>query len=174
MSWDRIARPNELPVNRTLIAGLPALVSDEQVRPLDSSFNGKLTRLDVAVGIGALVAACGATAIIVTGDVAAYPAAFAAVVVANVVTLAVAGLLWRHGRPTSSFGTLLLAEGVLVTLASLSGSPVSGIYLAGILAGWAAGLGLTWLLLAYPGPRPRGRAWIVMGTAGAAFLLGEL
>jgi signal transduction histidine kinase len=154
--------------------GLPAEVSDEHVEPLGVSFGEKLTLLDVAVATATAVAACGATAIILTGGVATNPTLFAAVIVANLVTLALAGLLWLHDRPSSSFGTMLLVEALLVALAALAGSAVSGVYFAGVLAGWATGLGLTWLLLAYPSGRLRGTAWIVMGLAVATFLLGEL
>ena len=161
-------------MNLAASQGHPAELSDEHVQPLDLESNGTLTLLDVLVGIGTLVAAAAAAAIVVTGGVVTYPTAFAAVTVANIVVLALAGLLWRHGRPSSAFGTLLLIEGLLVTLTALSGSPVPGVYFVGILAGWAAGLGLTWLLLAYPGIRPRGTAWVVMGLAVATFVLGEL
>ena len=99
---------------------------------------------------------------------------FAAVLVANIVTLALGGLVWRRGRPSSLFGNLLLAEGVLVFVSSLSGSPNSTLYLIGMLGVWASALGATWLLLAFPGSRIGGAAWVVMGIGLAAFLLGEL
>jgi signal transduction histidine kinase len=76
--------------------------------------------------------------------------------------------------PRAPSATLLLAEGALLVVASLSGSPDSGLNLVGILAGWAATLGATWLLLAFPGVRLQGRARVVMWAAGATFLLGEL
>jgi len=126
-------------VNRAVSEGLPAEFFDDQVERLDLSLDG-LTRFDVAVGIGTVVAACGAAAIIVTGGVATYPTAFAAVLVANIATLALAGALWRRSRPSSPFGALLLAEGLLVALTSLSGSPRPDVYFLGVLAGWAAGL----------------------------------
>jgi signal transduction histidine kinase len=161
-------------VNRAANEGLSAEFIDEQVEPLDRGFDGKFAGLALAVGIATLAAACAAVAIVLTGGVAAHPTVFAAVLVANMATYALAGVLWRHSRPSSSFGTLLLVESLLIALTSLSGSAVSGVYLVGVLAGWAAALGVTWLILAYPGTKPRGTAWIVIWTALAAFLLGEV
>ncbi len=68
----------------------------------------------------------------------------------------------------------MLAEGLLVFLSSLSGSANSVVHLIGMLGGWAAGLGATWLLLSFPGSRLGGGARIVMGIALATFLIGEL
>src|SRR5207248_1458627 len=76
--------------------------------------------------------------------------------------------------PSSSFGNLLLAEGMLVFLSSLSGSPSSVLHLIGMVAGWAAALGATWLLLVFPGSRLDGGARIVMALALATFLIGEV
>src|SRR5215831_2905108 len=126
---------------------------DDQVEQLAVAADEGLALLDVAVGVGTFVAACGATAVVLTGGVATNPTTFAAVLVANMATYAFAGVLWRHGRPSSSFGTLLLLEGLLIGLTSLSSSSISGVYLVGVLAGWAAALGATWLVLAYPGAR---------------------
>jgi signal transduction histidine kinase len=117
---------------------------------------------------------CVAVVIVSTGGVASNPTAFAAVLAANIATYALAGLLWRHARPSSAFGTLLLGQAALIVLTSLAGSSVSGLYLVGVLAGWAAAIGATWLLLAFPAVRPSGSAWIVIWLALAAFLLGEL
>ena len=121
-----------------------------------------------------MVGAGVAAAIVLTGGVAADPIALAAVLVANVGTLGLSGLLWRRARPWSFFGMLLLAEGVLVVVSSLAGASASGLYLVGVLGGWAAGLGATWLLVVFPRTRPEGAGWIVIGTAFAAFVLGEL
>jgi signal transduction histidine kinase len=139
-----------------------------------SAFGTALQRPDLAVIALAFACAGAAAAIVATGGVATEETAFAAVLVANILTLALGGLVWRRGRPTSFFGNLLLAEGVLVFLSSLSGSHVSVLYLIGMLGGWAAALGATWLLLAFPGSRPSGAAWIVIGLALATFLIGEL
>jgi len=129
---------------------------------------------NLAIAAAGAAGACAAAAIVLAGGVGGESSLFAAVLVANIATLAVGGLVWRHGRPASSFGNLLLAEGLLVVVASLAGSPVRVLYLIGILGSWAVALGATWLLLAFPGTRPRGEAWIVMSVAFAAFLLGEL
>jgi signal transduction histidine kinase len=139
-----------------------------------SAFGGVLQRSDRAILAATLAAICGATVIITTGGVASQPSVFAAVLVANVATYVLGGLLWRHGRPYSAFGTLLLVEGLLQAVASLVGSPVSGLYLVGILTGWAAALLATWMLLAFPGASLRGKPWLVMGLACATFLVGEL
>jgi len=131
-------------------------------------------RADFAVAAVALAGVCLAVAVVLTGGVAMNPEAFAAVLAANIATLVVGGFVWRHARPTSSFGILLLAEALLLVFASLTGSSVSGLYLIGILGGWAAGLGATWLVLAFPGVRITGAAWIVIWMAIATFVLGEL
>src|SRR5262249_31069312 len=112
---------------------------------------------------------------VATSGVVADPSTSAAVLVANVLALAGGGLLWRYGRPTSWFGYLLLAEAVPVLVSSLAGSSSPVSYLIGILALWVTALGATWLLLAFPGARPRGSAaWVVMGTAAATLLVGQL
>ena len=122
----------------------------------------------------ACAAAAAAAAIVATGGVVRDPTAFAAVLVANIVTLAVGGLAWRRGRPSSFFGYLLLAEGLLVFVSSLSGSPDSVLHLIGVLGIWATAFGATWLLLVFPGSRPGAAGWIVMWIALATFLAGEL
>jgi signal transduction histidine kinase len=147
---------------------------DAEIGMRSSEFGKPLRRSDLAFAAVAVVGACAAVVIVSTGGVASNPTAFAAVLAANIVTYALAGLLWRHGRPSSAFGTLLLGETVLVILTSLAGSSVPELYLVGILAGWGAAIGATWLLLAFPGTRPRGSAWIVIWLALAAFVLGEL
>jgi signal transduction histidine kinase len=152
--------------------GLEQLELDLELR--DSAFGTALRRPDLAVIALAFACAAAATAIVSTGGVATEPTAFAAVLVANILTLALGGLVWRRGRPSSLFGSLLLAEGMLVFLSSLSGSPNSVLHLVGMLGSWAAAIGATWLLLVFPGSRPGGAAWIVIGLALATLLIGEL
>jgi signal transduction histidine kinase len=147
---------------------------DDQVGLRDAAFGGGPARSDLVIAGFALIGAGAAATIIITGGVVRPPMLFAATLIANIVTFAVAGLLWRHGRPTSLLGTLLLAEALLLVLSSVAGSPSPGIYLVGISAGWAAAIGLTWLLVAFPGVRPRGAAWTVLWIAFAAIVLGEL
>ena len=147
---------------------------DLGVRLRDPAFGTPVRRSDVAIAALGLAGACGAVALVVTGGVATDPSLFAAVLVANIVTLLVGGLLWRHGHPSSAFGYLLLAEAGLVFCSSFAGSSVPFLYLLGVLGAWAAALGMTWLLLVFPGIRPGRAAWIVMGAALAAFLLGGL
>lgn len=152
--------------------GFDQLELDPELR--DSAFGTVPERSDLAVVAVSFAAAAAAAAIVATGNVVSEPSLFAAVLVANIVTLGLGGLVWRRGRPPSLFGNLLLVEGVLVAVSSLSGSPSSGLYLVGMLAVWAAALGATWLLLAFPGSRLGGTARAVMGIALATFLVGEL
>jgi signal transduction histidine kinase len=162
-------------VNRSAVSrgvGLEQRELDLELR--DSAFGTGLKRSDLAVIVLALAGAGGAAAIVAGGGVTNEPTTFAAVLVANIATLALAGLVWRRGRPSSLFGNLLLAEGVLVFLSSFAGAPVSWLYLIGILGVWAAGLGATWLLLVFPGSRLSGTGWIVMALALATFLAGAL
>jgi signal transduction histidine kinase len=140
----------------------------------ESAFGTALEKSDLAVIAIAFAGASAAAVIVATGGVTRETTAFAAVLVANTAALALGGLVWRRGRPTSGFGNLLLAEGALVLLSSLSGSPNSVLYLIGMLAVWAVALGATWLLLVFPGSRVTGAAWIVMAAAVATFLIGEL
>jgi hypothetical protein len=140
----------------------------------DAAFGTALKKSDLAVIAVAVAGAAGAAAIVGTGGVVTAPTAFAAVLVANILTLAVGGLAWRRGRPSSVFGNLLLAEGVLVFVSSLSGSSGSILHLIGLLGVWAVAFGATWLLLVFPGSRLGTAAWIVMGIALATFLVGEL
>jgi signal transduction histidine kinase len=147
---------------------------DDQVGLPGAAFGGGPAGSDLAVTGLAVFGAAAAATITLTGGVAPQPTLTAAVLVANIVILAVAGLLWRHGRPSSVLGTLLLAEALLVGLSSLAGSPTPGVYLVGIFAGWAAAVGTTWLVVAFPGVRPRGVAWTVLGLAVATIVLGEL
>lgn len=165
-----------VPLNRSAVSREAVLeqldVNTELLR--DSAFGTALQRSDLAVIAVAFAGAGAAAAIVATGGVSSEPTAFAAVLVANIATLALGGLVWRRGRPSSFFGNLLLAEGVLVFLSSLAGSPNSVLHLIGILGAWAVAIGATWLLLVFPGSRLRGPAWIVMGAALATFLIGEL
>jgi signal transduction histidine kinase len=140
----------------------------------DPAFGTPVRKPDLAIAAIAVAGACAAVVLITTGGVARDPSAFAAVLFANIVTFTVGGLLWRHGRPSSLFGYLLLGEAFLVFLTSLAGSSIATLYLAGILGAWAAALGLTWLLLAFPGVRPTGLGRLVFLIACSAFLFGGL
>jgi signal transduction histidine kinase len=147
---------------------------DGDIELRDAAFGAGLRRSDLAVIAVALAGAAAAAAIVATGGVTSDPTTVATVLVANIAALALGGLIWRRGRPASSFGNLLLAEGVLVLISSLAGSSSSVVHLIGMLGGWAAGLGATWLLLSFPGSRIEGAARIVMGLAVATFVIGEL
>jgi signal transduction histidine kinase len=145
---------------------------DRELR--DSAFGTRLQKADFAVIVLACAAASAAAAISATGGVVRDSNAFAAVLVANIAALTVGGLAWRRGRPSSLFGYLLLAEGLLVFVSSLSGSPDPVLHLIGVLGIWATAFGATWLVLVFPGSRPGAAGWIVMGIALATFLAGEL
>jgi signal transduction histidine kinase len=147
---------------------------DGDIEPRDPAFGAGVRKPDLAVIAVAFAGASAAAAIVATGGVTSDPTTVATVLVANIAALALGGLIWRRGRPASPFGNLLLAEGVLVFVSSLSGSANSIVHLIGMLGGWAAGLGATWLLLSFPGSRISGAARIVMGLALATFLIGEL
>src|SRR4051812_27637531 len=138
------------------------------------AFGTSLRRSDLGVIVLACAGAAAAAAIVATGGVLSDPTVFGTVLVANIATLALGGLAWRRGRPSSLFGNLLLAEGLLIIVSSLSGSPNSVLHLIGILGIWAAAFGASWLLLVFPGSRPDAAGWIVMGIALATFLAGEL
>jgi signal transduction histidine kinase len=153
---------------------VPGRDSLEIEGPRDPAFGTPLRKVDLAIAAVAVAGSCGAVVVIATGGAAANPTAFAAVLIANVVTLAIGGLLWRHGRPSSSFGYLLFAEAALILVSALAGSSAPVAYLIGLLGAWAAALGATWLLLVFPGTRPRGAGWIVMWIALASFLVGTV
>ena len=164
-----------IPFKRSAVSrrvGFEQLELDVELR--DSAFGTPLRGSDLAAIVAAFACAAAAAAIVATGGVAGEPSLFAAVLVANIVTLALGGLVWRRGRPSSLFGYLLLAEGALVFLSSLSGSPSSILYLIGMLGVWAAALGATWLLLVFPGSRLGRVGWVVMGIGFATFLVGEI
>jgi len=164
-----------IPFKRSAVSrgvGFEQLELDVELR--DSAFGTPLRGSDLAAIVAAFACAAAAAATVATGGVAGEPSLFAAVLVANIVALALGGLVWRRGRPSSLFGYLLLAEGVLVFVSSLSGSPSSILYLIGMLGVWASALGATWLLLAFPGSRLGRVGWVVMGIGFATFLVGEI
>jgi signal transduction histidine kinase len=161
---------NRSAVSREFASKQPEL--DLELR--DSAFGTALRRSDFAFIAVAVAGAGLGAAIVSTGGVLIAPTAFATVVVANILTLTLGGLAWRRGRPSSSFGSLLLAEGVLVFVSSFAGSSDSVLHLIGLLGLWAAAFGASWLLLVFPSSRPSAAAWVVAGIAFATFLVGEL
>jgi signal transduction histidine kinase len=161
-------------VEQAATKSISADALDDQLGLRDAAFGGGPSRSDLAIAGLAVIGAGAAATIVFTGGVVPNPMLFAATLIANIVTLAVAGLLWRHGRPSSLLGTLLLVEAMLIGLSALVGSPTPGIYLVGIVAGWAAAIGTTWLLVSFPGVLPRGAARNVLWLALATILLGEL
>lgn len=157
---------------------LDNLLDDEQRRgPAGMrgvAFGAAPARSDLLVCLAAAVAVGASVAIVAMGGGTAEPTALTAVLVANIATFALAGLLWRNARPSSSIGTLLLLEGLLIAVSSLTGLRNPGGYTVGVVAGWAAPIGLTWLLVAFPHGRPRGAAWAVLSLALATFAFGDL
>ncbi|HEY3578109.1 MAG TPA: histidine kinase [Gaiellaceae bacterium] len=153
-------------------AGLGQLDLETELR--EYAFGTALEKSDLVVIAVAFAGAVAAVAVVATGGVTSQTTAFSAVLVTNIAALALGGLVWRRARPSSAFGNLLLAEGALVLVSGLAGSPNSVLYLIGMLAVWAVALGATWLLLVFPGSRVTGAAWIVMAAALGTFLLGEL
>jgi signal transduction histidine kinase len=149
------------------------LLENEEAGMRGVGFGAAPARADLLVLLAAVVAVAGA-AIAAEGGAAAEPTALTAVLVANIATFAVAGLLWRHSRPSSIIGALLLLEGSLVAVSSLAGLRNPSAHLVGVLAGWAAAIGVTWLVLAFPRARPRGTAWAVLSLALATLALGAL
>jgi signal transduction histidine kinase len=147
---------------------------DVDIGPNGSAFGTALRMSDLAIGLAAFAGAFAAATIVTAGGVASDTTAFAAVLVANIATYTLGGLVWRHGRPSSAFGDLLLVQALLVVVSAFTGSPVAALHLFGIVGGWAAALGLTYLLLAFPGVRLRGGAELVMSIAVSTFLLGQL
>ena len=163
------------PLNRSAVSREFASEQPElDIELRESAFGTALRRSDSAVIAIALAGAAAAAAIVSSGGVVTAPTAFATVLVVNIVTLAVGGVAWRRGRPFSLFGNLLLAEAALVFVSGLTGSSDSVLHLIGLLGIWATAFGATWLLLAFPGSRPAGAAWIILGIAAATFLVGEL
>jgi signal transduction histidine kinase len=161
-------------VEQAATKSISADALDDQIGLRDAAFGGGPSRSDLAIAGLAVIGAGAAATIVLAGGVVPNPMLSAATLIANIVTLAVAGLLWRHGRPSSLLGTLLLAEALLIGLSALAGSPTSGIYLVGIFAGWAGSIGITWLLVSFPGVLPRGAARNVLWLALATIVLGEL
>jgi signal transduction histidine kinase len=148
---------------------------DEERRGPARVFGATTARADVVVAVAAAIAVATAAAIVAEGGAASEPAALTAVLVANIATLAVAGLLWRSSRPSSRIGTLLLLEGLLVAVSSLAASSDPAAHRVGVLAAWAAAIGAIWLVLAFPRMRPRGRgASAVLALALAAFAVDQL
>jgi signal transduction histidine kinase len=132
------------------------------------------TKVDLVVGLVTVLAVAVAAVIVADGGAAGEPTALTAVLVANIATLAVAGVLWRNSRPSSRIGALLLFEGALVAVSSLTGSRNPSLHVVGFLAGLAAGIGIVWLVVAFPRARPRGAGWAVVSLAFAALAFGEL
>src|SRR4051794_41724628 len=97
------------------------------------AFGTSLRRSDLGVIVLACAGAAAAAAIVATGGVLSDPTVFGTVLVAYIATLALGCLARRLGRPSSLFATLLLAEGLLISASSLSGSPKSLLHLLGIL-----------------------------------------
>src|SRR4051812_36707079 len=136
------------------------LLETEEAGMRGVGFGAAPARADLFIILAGVVAVV-AAAIAADGGAAAAPTVLTVVLAANIATFAMAGLLWRNSRPSSRIGTLLLLEALLVAVSSLAASRHPDAHLVGVLAAWAAAIGLVWLVVAFPRARPRGNAWVV-------------
>ena len=130
----------------------------------------RLAPAEIGIVVGALATAFGAVVLITTGGVVTDPVGFSIAVAANVLGVALAGLLWVRSRPWSVFGRVLLVQTVLVGLTSLLGVAVPGFFIAGVVVQWLAALVTTWLILAFPSGRLGVGGRGVLAVASATFL----
>src|SRR4051794_21138896 len=100
------------------------------------TFHADPARVDLFIGLAGVLAVVAAATIVAEGGAALLPAALTAVLVANIATFGVAGVLWRNARPSSLIGTLLLVEGLLVAVSSLAALRSPGFYTVGVIANW--------------------------------------
>jgi signal transduction histidine kinase len=155
-----------VPERRTLVVQIGGEDRAERGRP-----PAGLLPLEVAVGGAALALAAAVAALVLSGGVSQDPKGQATVLVLNILTLALAGLLWLRARPSRPLGRALLVTGLLVALSGLTGSAVPAVYVAGVLAGWAAAVAAAWLVLAFPGVRLDRAGAVIVGFLVATFLL---
>jgi hypothetical protein len=86
-----------VPLFSFAVKPVPRLLSLEVEGPRDPAFGTPLRTFDLAIAAAAVAGCCAAVLIIATGGIAADPTTFAAVLVANVVTLTSGGLVPRSG-----------------------------------------------------------------------------
>ena len=128
-------------------------------------------RLQAAIGIAALAAACLSFAVLVTSDSLHYPG-WSAVHEVNLILAPVAiGLYWWRRRPASRLGMLLIILGFLAVPVMLQGSSNPELHSIGVLAD-APGFAMTlYILLAFPTGGLRGGADRAIVAATALLLL---
>ena len=91
-------------------------------------------KLQAALGIAALAAACLSFAVLVTSDSLHYPG-WSAIHEVNLILAPVAvGLYWWRRRPASRLGVLLVALGFLAVPVMLQGSSNPQLHSIGVLA----------------------------------------
>ena len=127
-------------------------------------------RVDILVGVLALAGALGAILVVTSGGVVVDPVGYSVVLAGNILSAALAGVLWLRGRPWSPFGRVLLAIAVLDTFAALVGSPSPRLFIGAVLVQWIAALCSTWLMVAFPSGKLDAGGRAVMAIAGATFL----
>ena len=133
-----------------------------------------LSARELGVGGAGVVVAVAAATVVIRGGAPAAPAAYAAVLVVNVLTLTLAGLMWLRARPWSPLGRLLVVFALMNALDSLAGSSAPSVYSAGVLVQWLTALTALWLIVAFPSGRLDRGGRAVIGLGAATFLLGEV
>jgi signal transduction histidine kinase len=130
----------------------------------------RLSRQELTVfGVG-VAAAAGAAAIIATGGVVTYSDAFAAVLVANIVGLTIAGLLWLHARPWNRLGAVLLQLAITAFFCSFAGASSPVLFLVGNVALWLFALGVVWSVAAFPSGRLDAGGRVLVAFAAVVFV----
>ena len=150
--------------------GAAATELDQDPRESAWLVGRRLGPVELAIVAGSIAAALGAVVLITTGGVVTDPVGFAIAVAANVLGVALAGLVWVRSRPWSVFGRVLLAQTVLVASTSLLGVGTSWLFITGVVAQWVAALVTTWLMLAFPSGRLGTAGKVVLAVASATFL----
>ena len=128
-------------------------------------------KLQAALGIAALAAACLSFAVLVTSDSLHYPG-WSALHEVNLILAPVAvGLYWWRRRPASRLGMLLVALGFLAVPVMLQGASNPQLHSIGVLADAPAFVMTLYILLAFPTGRLRGGVDRVIVAATALLLL---
>jgi len=105
------------------------------------------------VWVAALLLACAATTIVISGDVLVRTEWFALFSAYNVLAFTAAGLLWLKRRPRSRIGLLLLALGAVLGVVSLQGSSWPVAFSIGVLADPVSALLAWYLFVSFPSGR---------------------
>jgi signal transduction histidine kinase len=125
---------------------------------------------DVAIGVLAVAASFAAAWIVTNGGVVLDPVGYSVVLVGNILSAALGGLLWLRARPWSPFGPVLLALALLDTVAALSGVRSPALFIGAVFVQWVAALCSTWLMISFPSGKLDAGGRVVMAVAAAVFL----